>query len=613
MESGTRLLLIDSDPDRARFHSQSLTTGYGFEVETADTIQTALTVLRSNVIDCVIIVCEIGDTQAFEVLSRVRARFGQLPIVVLIDGDDKSVEGEVFKFGTTEFVALSVLETSLEPLVESIQEVVSESYNKTVTKENSGSLFCGEFVFDVAVHEPTNGAADKEVVEPDTADSPSSPSEKWKPQTTTNESKAVFKQDSDSTSEAPPTTTNGTEAPPSENNEQKEANTPVDSIEPTESTTKESDSGQNEAPSLTDSSRKDLESLEKDDLISFISEALEGEVSNEGEADDQGGEDKKGGADEVIYKESKVDDETAEKEESGLDEEAAENMQDEVNGETGTDTEPITESDSEPQPSDHPQEEMSPATTTRASTERKKATSSDGGINTIETPAATDSGNESTQSTATEGADPEAQTQASRNTDASTAPASSDNADASPLAELSLSPATSVLIKCGSQNNQKRDLQYDILSKQTGQIGNVLLIRYRSMPQDRLQSIVENADNVSIITIGCSQPVPPGLEETVEIMEISDPNDVRRLGILATDVVSNWADSTGGKNVSIEPLDILFNYKSVEGVFRFLHILIGKFSTHGAVTQVYIDPSAIGEKSSNTIKPLFDHTITIDS
>jgi hypothetical protein len=142
---------------------------------------------------------------------------------------------------------------------------------------------------------------------------------------------------------------------------------------------------------------------------------------------------------------------------------------------------------------------------------------------------------------------------------------------------------------------------------------NILLIRYRPLSEARLESIATTAKQITILTISCTQTVPKTVSATVETIRIGRITELRRLGILATRIVNDWEPLGREMRVSIDPLDPLFNYKPVEGVFRFLHVLLGKLNSQGAVTQVHITPSAVGDQNSNILKSLFDYTLVVDS
>lgn len=178
---------------------------------------------------------------------------------------------------------------------------------------------------------------------------------------------------------------------------------------------------------------------------------------------------------------------------------------------------------------------------------------------------------------------------------------------------LDLSPGTKLLVQSTAQDDRKHDLHLDLLGLDDDRSHNILLIRYRPLPPEQLETIAANALRVTVISVGCHQPVPPSVRDAVETIRTTNPGDVRRLGILATRTVSKWRNLSVGIRVSIDPLHVLFNYKPVEAVFRFMHALLGKLSQRGAVTQVHVNPAAAGTQNTNTIKMLFDYLLTIDS
>ena len=181
------------------------------------------------------------------------------------------------------------------------------------------------------------------------------------------------------------------------------------------------------------------------------------------------------------------------------------------------------------------------------------------------------------------------------------------------LSQLDLSPGTTILIQCNSQPSRKYEVHQALLGGVEESSRNVLLIRYRPLPEAQLESIATTAKRITILTIRCSQSVPKTVSAIVETIRIGRITELRRLGILTTRVVNRWEPLHSGVSVSIDPLDNLFNHKTVKDIFRFLHVLLGKLSSQGAVTQVHITQSAVDDQSSNIIKPLFDHTLVVDS
>jgi|GEM_PF-3030539 len=245
-------------------------------------------------------------------------------------------------------------------------------------------------------------------------------------------------------------------------------------------------------------------------------------------------------------------------------------------------------------------------TDSQASTQSAASETADGSASTTSEPPTTDDARATDDTTA----DPEAAT-------ATAEPAAADmewetDEGYSRPAGLDLSPGTTVLVQCGSQDGRKHDAREDLLGVTEPSDRNILLIQYRSMNTDRLAAIAESAQRVKVITVGCSQSVPTAVSDTVEVVNINNPNDVTRLGILSTKTLDDWQALDGGISVALDPLDVLFRYKSVEGTFRFLHIFLGKLSAGGAVSSFFVNPGSSNPQDVNTLKPLFDYILTVD-
>lgn len=192
-------------------------------------------------------------------------------------------------------------------------------------------------------------------------------------------------------------------------------------------------------------------------------------------------------------------------------------------------------------------------------------------------------------------------------------PSEAPSGEADYLSQLDLSPGTTIFVQCSSQPGQKDDVHQALLGGAEQSDPNILLVRYRPLPEAQLESIAATANQITVLTISCTQSVPKSIAGTVETTQIDRVAELRRLGILATRIVENWEAHDGGISVSIDPLESLFDHKTVEAIFRFLHVLLGKLSSRGAVTQVHITPSEVDGQDSNIIKPLFDQTVIVDS
>lgn len=180
-------------------------------------------------------------------------------------------------------------------------------------------------------------------------------------------------------------------------------------------------------------------------------------------------------------------------------------------------------------------------------------------------------------------------------------------------ADLDLEAGSAVLVQCGSQDERKSSACTDLLGTDQVADRQVLLVRYRKMSESRLERIATDADRTKIISIGYAQPIPQSVEDTVENVKINNPNDVTRLGIVVSGTIDEWQSTDGEVVLCFDPLDVLIQYKNVQSAFRFLHIFLSKLESGNVISHFHVDPSAGDPQEINTLKPLFDSVVTIDS
>lgn len=179
--------------------------------------------------------------------------------------------------------------------------------------------------------------------------------------------------------------------------------------------------------------------------------------------------------------------------------------------------------------------------------------------------------------------------------------------------DLDVEPGESVLVQCGSQDDRKQDACTDLMGLENNEEKNILLVRYKQVDEAFLERVANGADRVRVISIGYAQPVPQRLDDRIETIKINNPNDITRLGIVVTGTIEDWQTAEGETVVCYDPLDVLLRYKNVQSVFRFLHILLGKLSSADTTSHFHVDPSAEDPQEINTLKPLYDSVLSIDS
>lgn len=204
------------------------------------------------------------------------------------------------------------------------------------------------------------------------------------------------------------------------------------------------------------------------------------------------------------------------------------------------------------------------------------------------------------------------------NTDSEHNNAKNENEDKQPNkysrpSELTVRPGSATLIKCTSDDPLKKSVRRDFVQSSKNDSRNVLLIQYQEITHDEIKTITNNSKRVKIISVGFTQTVPDSVTDSIETEVIENKSDVTRLGISATSTLSNWVELNEISVVSVDGFDTVFQEKTNEGTFRFLHIFLGKLTSKEAMSHVFIDHSIVDTQSINTIKPLFDSMLTVES
>ena len=173
---------------------------------------------------------------------------------------------------------------------------------------------------------------------------------------------------------------------------------------------------------------------------------------------------------------------------------------------------------------------------------------------------------------------------------------------------------TGTMVQCGAQDEEKHAACLDLIGVTPDVTPrNVLLVQYREIDQEELMQISEWASQVKVITVGYSQPIPGTLSDTVEVIKINNPNAITRLGIVISGTVDNWQSTEYETAVCYDSLNVLLEYTNAQRTFRFLHVLLGTLRKRNTISHFHVDPMAADVQQVNTLKPLFDSILSIDS
>jgi hypothetical protein len=166
------------------------------------------------------------------------------------------------------------------------------------------------------------------------------------------------------------------------------------------------------------------------------------------------------------------------------------------------------------------------------------------------------------------------------------------------------------------------DLSSQLLQETDGRRVSAVLVLTSTNPEKELQLfqgyLRDGLERLAIITPGeISEEdvasILPGLEEIV-IKQISDQQDLRRLGIVTSRQLSEWEEDETPTIVYLRSLSQMLGFIEEQSlVFRFIHILSRQVQSLGARAYYHMDPATHEDEVINTFQPLFDAVIKYDT
>lgn len=98
----------------------------------------------------------------------------------------------------------------------------------------------------------------------------------------------------------------------------------------------------------------------------------------------------------------------------------------------------------------------------------------------------------------------------------------------------------------------------------------------------------------------------------VKATSVSEPGDLTGLGIKISEVLQQWQNDGNRTVACFHSLTALLQYADVQTVYKFLHVLTGRFATAGVTAHFHLDPAAHDDQTINTLKSLFDAVAEFD-
>ncbi len=181
---------------------------------------------------------------------------------------------------------------------------------------------------------------------------------------------------------------------------------------------------------------------------------------------------------------------------------------------------------------------------------------------------------------------------------------------------------SSILVLAPSMSSETDEACIDLLTKVSPDQEDVLWVTFTRSPDACLQDWLSHAGsrpaNLRFVSVGetvRSVATSPPMQETATdavIDTLSNPGDLTGLGIKISEVLQQWHGNGNETVACFHSLTALLQYSDVQTVYKFLHVLTGRFTTANVTAHFHLDPDAHDSQTINTLKTLFDAVAEFD-
>ncbi|MFB6303570.1 MAG: hypothetical protein ABEH47_00265 [Haloferacaceae archaeon] len=174
-------------------------------------------------------------------------------------------------------------------------------------------------------------------------------------------------------------------------------------------------------------------------------------------------------------------------------------------------------------------------------------------------------------------------------------------------------PRSILLLSSGAMGSADRACGH--LLRGDGEAVGLILVTLVQPPGARLaarEAVAGDApEKVVAVTLdGVADVARGGLPDDVDVLTVSDPGNLTRLGVTLTEAL---ASVEGTRPVlCFHSLSVLLQYASPDRVFRFLSVLKNHLDAAGATAHFHLDPSTRDDRTVEAFRHLFDDVVTVD-
>jgi hypothetical protein len=175
-----------------------------------------------------------------------------------------------------------------------------------------------------------------------------------------------------------------------------------------------------------------------------------------------------------------------------------------------------------------------------------------------------------------------------------------------------------VLLLTPSIHESTAEACHDLLTPPDSREQNILWVTYTRSPdacvRDWSSHAGERPRNARIVGVGETTRAASAASgdetltnETVETL--ANPSDLTGLGIQLSEILKEWGDNGNETVACFDSLTALLQYADLQTVYKFLHVLTGRFDTADVTAHFHLDPDACDQQTVSTLTSLFDAVV----
>lgn len=179
--------------------------------------------------------------------------------------------------------------------------------------------------------------------------------------------------------------------------------------------------------------------------------------------------------------------------------------------------------------------------------------------------------------------------------------------------------ATTVLLVGPADHPVEEALCARLLSSRSDAPVNIIIVTITDTPGRRLSTLTNYltrpVGETTVVDVqNYSREVSYGqYDGPVDIRRVSSAQDLRRIGIIISKVLTEWEETPGEAVMCFHSLsDLLDLTNDPQRVFRFLHVLRGRAQSAGIHAHFHFDPERHEQQVAQTFQSLFDTAIEFD-